>query len=158
MWESRIAWPAGPTLVCLVLLAGCDSGLRTDYGQLGLAEVRGSVTLDGTPLAGAVVIFEASDRTYSYGRTDSAGRYHLSFNSEKSGVLPGAKTVRIRTAGGLDEGESAPAEGEGNSGPGPQELVPACYNGQSKLQVTVAGRWQTFNFDLRSDCSTGSPP
>ena len=157
MLESRIAWPAGPPLVGLVLLAGCDSGLRTDYSQLGLAEVRGAVTLDGAPLAGAVVIFEASDRTYSYGRTDSAGRYHLMFNSEKSGVLPGAKTVRIRTAGGLGEAESATAESEDDSGSAPKERVPACYHGKSKLQVTVAGGSQTFNFDLLSDCSTDSP-
>ena len=56
-----------------LLLAGCSHPLATDYSKLGLVDVSGRVTLDGDPLAGATVLFEADDQTYSYGRTDASG-------------------------------------------------------------------------------------
>lgn len=146
----------GLSLSAVVLLAGCGSRRHADYSGLELVEVRGTVTLDGKPLRGAQVVFEAADRTYSCGRTDAAGRYQLAFNSEKSGVPPGVKIVRIRTLGAGDEDESAAPEGNDGSAASSGEMLPACYNSKSQLQVTVEGRSQTFNFDLKSDRSTQS--
>jgi hypothetical protein len=137
------------------LVAGCTVYPRADYRSLGLVEVSGIVTLDGQPLVGALVTFESPDRTFCYGTTDGKGRYRLMLNSEKSGVIPGEKRVRIRAAAPRDEAD-AWDEDDPEAGPGaarPEEAVPECYNRNSQLQVTVTGSDSAFNFDLTSDCS-----
>ena len=75
-------------------LAGCGG---PDVKRVPLVRVRGVVTLDGTPLEKAVVVFESADGSFSYAETDSRGRYDLWFDSQTRGVTPGAKTVRIST-------------------------------------------------------------
>ena len=137
------------TLSLSILLTGCGTAVRTDYAQLELVQVWGAVKLDGKPLAGGIVQFESQDQTYSFGQTDHGGRYHMMFNSERRGVTPGPKVVRIRTSGGLGEEESAPLEGEIPAVNQP-ELVPACYNMNSQLTITVGRRSQRIDFDLKS--------
>jgi hypothetical protein len=98
-------------LGCLLALSvgfGCRQGWEADYSNLGLVEVSGRITLDGTPVTESTVIFECPDKTYSFGTTDAQGNYSLMFNSEQSGALPGPKVVRIQS-GGSGEGESAPS-------------------------------------------------
>ncbi len=154
---QRQAW-AG-LIGLMVGMIGCG-GPRTDYSKVDLGEVQGTIQLDGEPLAEAVVIFESPDQTYSYAQTDEHGNYRLMFNSEKSGVTTGTKTVRIRTSGGLGEEAEASLEEEedgGEAGTAAPELVPACYNSNSQLQATVAGGSQTLDFELNSDCSTTGP-
>lgn len=147
---SRTAW----LIVCLFALTGCG-GVRTDYSKLDLATVQGTVTLDDQPLADAVVIFEATDHTFSFATTDESGGYRLMFNSEKAGVTPGPKIVRVRTIGGIgEEGSEEPGEDETTPAIAEGERVPACYNAQSKLNVTVTDGSQRFDFDLKMDCST----
>ncbi len=93
-----------------VLLAGCSATNEVDYGKVDLIQAGGTVTLDGTPLASAVVTFDNPETgTFSYARTDGTGKYTLQFDTEKSGVTPGQKIVQISTARtilGLD-GEEA---------------------------------------------------
>jgi hypothetical protein len=129
------AWLLGTLLV-----AGCSHQPRSDYAELPLADVRGRVTLDGQPLAGAHVVFEHEDWTFSYGRTDGHGRYRLMYNSEWPGVLPGRKVVRITTRSIGDDG----AEGEA------AERIPAEYNARSRLWASVHPGQQTRDFALRS--------
>ena len=152
-----------PMAVLAGLLIGCGGGATdADYGSLGLVSASGTVTLDGSPLAGATVQFEADDQTYSVGATDSNGYYSLQFNSEKSGVIPGRKTVRITTSSGGDSDDSSDGASEkdsdspaaGDAAKEASTAVPACYNRESKLTVEVTSSGTTFNFDLKSDCST----
>jgi len=138
-----------------VIMAGCGR-VGPDYSKVDLADVRGEVTLDGQPLVDAVVVFEAPDTTYSFGRTDSAGAYQLMFNSEKSGVTPGPKIVRIRTSGGLGEMSEEGAEDAEGSAKEPEQ-VPACYNSKSQLKATVESGAHSIDFHLKSDCSVTSP-
>ena len=144
---------------CLMSLSGCGGGPRADYSKLGLANVQGTVLFDGEPLAGAIVVFESPDQTYSYAQTDASGKYRLMFNSQKAGVTVGPKTVRIRTSGGLGEqGEETEATLEENQGVTSQsEILPACYNSSSQLQAEVIKGPQTLDFDLKSDCSVTGP-
>jgi hypothetical protein len=109
-----------------------------------------------------VVTFENEETgTMSFARTNSSGVYTLQFDSDKDGVTPGKKRVRfstVRTILGLrgEEGEEvgeASTEGSGEQG-AKQELVPECYNGKSTLTVEVTPDSTTFDFDLKSDCST----
>lgn len=135
----------------LLCVAGCSQSVGTDYSQLDLVDVSGTVTLDGQPLSGVTVAFESPEGTFSYGVTDEAGKYNLMFNSEKSGCLTGEKTVRIRF---VNDSES-PDDG-GDTEEGAAEVmdtpsqVPEQYNKQSTLKATVDADHTTFDFDLKS--------
>ncbi len=150
---------------CLAgLFVGCGVGPVTDYSQLGLVEVGGTVTLDGKPVDGAAVYFYAEDETYCFGVTDAAGRYDCMLNSEKSGITPGEKRVEISTASnplgdaaelfsdGIEAEEDPDARRVNNNG----EEIPACYNSNSTLTVIVSEAVRELNFGLKSDCSTPS--
>jgi hypothetical protein len=122
----------------------------TDYGSLDLAEVTGVVTLDGQPLAEAMVVFESADGTFATGTTDAAGSYEMMYNSEQAGVTKGAKTVRITMRPVASE-EALPTgdqPGAGSASTG--ELIPACYNRNSELRVVIDSDSHTFNFHLTS--------
>ena len=155
-WKKFFAY--GVVMMLSHLVASGCGGVKTDYSGLELQNVSGVVTLDGLPLADAVIKFEATDGTFSLGQTDASGNYRLMLNSEKSGVMPGPKVVRVTTVGGVGEetAEDGGAEGGAAATAGAQERVPPCYNRQSKLRANVE-RSATMNFDLKSDCSVTSP-
>jgi hypothetical protein len=141
-------------LACVI---GCgDTG--ADYSKVELLSVGGKVTLDGQPLAGAVVTFDAPDGQFAYGLTDAGGAYSLQLDSQKSGCTPGPKTVRISTARkiiGLNaaEGEGAAEVGEANpeaSKGAVAEKVPPRYNAKSELKADVSASQKTFDFALQS--------
>lgn len=125
------------------LLAGCSTSPRMDYAKAGLVQIGGVVKLGGAPLANALVIFENPENgTFSYARTDSAGRYALMFDSVQPGVTKGRKTVRIKTAGSFGEGDPDARSTGG------KELLPACYHSDSKLVVEVSAPSDHVDFEL----------
>ncbi len=146
--------------ICLQFIAGCGGVAPTaNYSTVTLLRVSGSVTLDGNPLPAAVVTFDAEDGQFSYGLTDSNGKFSLQFDSAKSGVTPGKKTVRISTTRKIlglnskEEGGGEDGGGEGESSktsPRPTELVPARYNQKSELSVEVSSSKKHFEFPLVS--------
>ncbi len=161
--------------ITLLIAVGCSPTNEIDYSKVNLVSVGGNVMLDGKPLAAAVITFEDPEAgTFSFARTDSSGDYTLQFDSQENGVILGKKVVEVSTvrnvlglAGedGDEEGEPPSEEGESSSEeaesgdesgaqPGKSEAVPACYNKESKLTVEVTTSTKTFNFDLKSDCST----
>ena len=158
--------------IALLLAIGCSATNEIEYGKVNLVSVSGNVMLDGKPLAAAVITFEDPETgTFSFARTDSSGDYTLQFDSQENGVIPGKKVVEVSTvrnvlglAGedGEEEGEQSSEEGDSSSEegdepaaqPGKSEAVPACYNRDSKLTIEVTSSTRTFNFDLKSDCST----
>ena len=130
---------AGILMLCL-LLAGCDSGPA-------LAPVVGTVTLDGSPLAGAEVEFQptAAGGSPSVGVTDAEGHYELRFTMNEKGALLGEHTVRIVMAEEDDD------EGGTGSDEGPSTArIPARYNTNSELKETVQKGKNTFDFLLES--------
>jgi hypothetical protein len=146
---------AGAALI-LVSTFGCNYGpSEVDYSQLGLVEISGIVTLDGEPLEGAGIFFhDRPNRRYSYGVTDSEGRYQLMLDTRQSGVMPGEKEVEITSAKNPAADPSADiGEGlddEGSAGPG-NEVVPAKYNTNTTLKYNVTVSDDSVNFDLKSD-------
>tara|TARA_R110002111_G_scaffold203713_2_gene268540 strand:- start:2209 stop:2682 length:474 start_codon:yes stop_codon:yes gene_type:complete len=140
------------TVCLLALISGCGGSINADYSQLDLIDVSGTVTLDGQPLPGATVAFEASDGTFSSGVTDEGGHFNLMFNTEKSGCLTGDKTVRIKVGGDLENPDEE-SEGENEQGRqvGSQIVIPAQYNKKSTLEVTVDADHRSFEFDLKSN-------
>ena len=133
----------------IVVVAGCSTRPSIDYASARFAEVTGTVTMDGQPLAGALVIFSSDDGRFSAGRTDGSGHYALRFNAEKLGVLPGPKIVRISTGmTASEEEEAAPRI----------ETIPARYNTESELTADVKpDAPQTFDFELSSEGEIEQP-
>lgn len=157
--QRKIHWSLQVILlVPLLSLQGCSTKPTAGYDSIELLQVSGDVTLDGQPLPGAVVTFEAEDGQFSYGLTDDSGSYRLQLDSDMEGVRPGKKIVRISTTRKIlglnaDEGsaetppdEAAPA-GEQDSG----ERVPAKFNSESALVAEVTPDQTTFDFDLQSN-------
>ncbi len=156
-WALAAIFALAVLPLAVLPLAGCgDSG--ADYSKVELLAVSGKVTLDGQPLADAVVTFDSPDGQFAYGLTDAGGGYSLRLDTEKSGCTPGPKTVRISTTRkiiGLNATESdVSAEvGEGNaeSGRGAvADKVPARYNAKSELKADVSASQRTFDFALQS--------
>jgi hypothetical protein len=147
---------------CLLFM-GCGGVTPTaDYSKLKLLNVSGVVTLDGKPLPAAVVTFDADDGQFSFGQTDSNGKFTLQLDSVKDGVTPGKKTVKISTTrkilglktkepgdGEAPAGEEGGGEGDAaKAGNRPKELVPARYNKKSELTVEVSSEKTHFEFSL----------
>lgn len=149
-------WSLTKALLFIVIIlsaSGCNDSIDADYSDLDLAKVTGTVTLDGKKLAGARVIFEASDTTYSYGITDDSGSYSLMFDSIKAGVLPGEKIVRITMGGMVNEGEAEDEDEDELDGAERSSTgitIPEKYNRESELTRVVESGSQTFDFDLNS--------
>jgi hypothetical protein len=136
------------------LLSGCGGPPAAGYGDLVAAH--GRVTLDGEPLAGAVVTFTGDDGQFAYGLTDESGRYALQVDSATKGVTPGRKTVRVSTTArvlGLNSDEEGGAESTERGGKkrAKRDRVPARYHADSDLTVLVTLDRSTYDFDLMSE-------
>lgn len=125
-------------------LLGCGGG-----GDLPeLAEVTGTVQMDGKPLPDATVMFVPADGRPSSATTDSNGNYTLQYNERASGAVPGKSRVMISTGKPGKENE------DGESEPGTPETVPMEYNIDTNLTFEVKpGTSNKADFTL-----TGSGP
>lgn len=134
--HSSLLAPLSPLLLALLVCLGCG----TSHVPLS-----GRVTLDDAPLAEALVAFvpETPGLLPLVARTDAEGRYVLHERPEKPGVAPGKYQVRIST---YSEGipDADPPE------PTIPERVPARYNRDTILIVTVEAGRAAADFDLRT--------
>jgi len=140
-------------IACLLLplalfAAGCQQGDRPELG-----EVQGVVTLDGSPLAGAILYFspEGGGRP-SQASTDTDGKYELVYIGTTKGAKAGKHKVRITTA----------YEGIDPTNPGKtvhhSEQVPAKYNQDTELIVDVLPEVNTHNFELKGRVAPKKKP
>lgn len=122
--------------ITLIGLVGCGSGS-------GVVPVSGTVTLDGEPLAGALVSFypQEEGKRFSTGTTDASGHYELVYTNDQKGAATGKHTVKITTA---------TVQGEGGPARAPKEKLPAKYNDASELTVDITSSSSSTNFDLQS--------
>jgi hypothetical protein len=120
-----------------LVLAGCG-GSRDD-----LARVRGTVKLDGQPLADALVEYvpQGEKGIVSMGRTNASGNYDVMATRTAAGASVGVNKVRITTYEILDEGGKQRVV---------KERVPTKYNSATELTVTVKPGGNKFDFDLSS--------
>ncbi len=77
-------------LLTLPLLTGCgDPGI-------GAIPVSGTVTVDGTPMEGVMVVFNPVEGTRAAsGRTDAEGKFSLTTEINGDGALPGEYKISI---------------------------------------------------------------
>ncbi len=147
---------------------GC-SGAEGDADRADVYETTGKITLDGKPLADAVVTFSPkADQPVAIGRTDSSGNYSLKTYEPDDGAAAGDFIVLVAkpTSGGsssmtLEEAHAAATSGE-PANPArshaqaaqnaPKSEVPEKYGlvDQSDLTATVAAEGENkFDFDLK---------
>ncbi|WP_417390531.1 carboxypeptidase regulatory-like domain-containing protein [Gimesia sp.] len=155
-----------------VYCLGCSGGDSVDLGT-----VSGVITMDGAPLPDAIVVFVPEKGNPSTGRTDTSGKYELSYLGDAKGAVVGSHSVKITTGeplgdtvdGDTDlanvdisnttEIETPPVESDGDltqSRPRPRpkkgdkDPIPAKYNSKTELKADVTGGDNTINFDLKS--------
>lgn len=132
---SRLTLPA--LAAGLFALAGCGSGGK-------YVPVSGTVTLDGKPLAGVMVLFQPvggdAGGVGSTARTDAAGWFTLeaSTATATSGAFVGKHTVRIATvppkgSSVADDSDAAAAKGKKAF----RDPVPEKYNTATTLTFDV---------------------
>jgi len=120
------------TVVAHVLLvtAGCGSG------GVSLAEVTGTVTVDGQPVPGLEVSFEpqGGEGGTSLGYTGADGRYELFYAGGKKGAVIGPHRVQVNPSE-MDEGDGL-------------VTIPPRYNAQSELNFEVKSGSNAFDIAI----------
>ena len=126
-------------------LTGCGGGLN-DQPELG--QVKGTVTMDGSPLAGVSVTFSPDSGRPATGKTDVAGNYELIYIRDTPGCKLGHNTVIISNSTEEDEMEQ---EGDDAvvSAKTDEKEIPDQYNNKTTLEADVQPGENTFNFDLK---------
>lgn len=132
-----------------VFLVGLFLALIGGCGKPGapLGTVRGTVTFDGAPLAGARVVFRPSEGRTSVGTTDQGGAYELTFTPSRKGALLGEHSVAItwESPDTKDADQRSPTDRSAAT-----VVVPARYNTQTTLSATVKPGENLIDFGLES--------
>ena len=129
-----------PVVALLLPLAiGCGGG------GADLSSVEGTVTLDGQPLANAIVNFEPAEggaaRSSYDGQTDAKGHYVLHATASQKGAELGDYTVHI----------TLPKLAKDDPNAKTAIKVPAKYNTQTTLTATVKQGKNKFDWPLTSN-------
>lgn len=123
-------------LLLAAALVGCSS-------EKSGGTVKGAITLDGQPVVAGQILFVSVDQsTPSAEGTITAGQF-------EAVVPPGEKRVEIRAPKitGKKKMYDTPDSPTVDT---VVELLPAKYNVNSELKLTVDGTSQEHNFDLQS--------
>jgi hypothetical protein len=137
-----------------VFLVGCSGGTG-DPNRPDTAPVTGVVTLDGKPVEGASVSFQAQEGQHSaFGQTNAEGRYQLTTFVSGDGAVPGKYVVTIRKTESV--GGNAVPQDDPNYGKQPlipptiKFIVPEKYSNPktSGLTATVSEGENDIPFEL----------
>lgn len=133
-------------VILCVAMGGCNRAVDVPKSQT--LPVKGTVTLDGKPLAGAQVMFMTGDPPSLFaGTTDSSGAYQL---QGRGSSLQGECKVTVSQFLKPDGAPLAPGETPADTGAA--EQLPAKYSqfDQTTLSATVGAEGGTFDFALES--------
>lgn len=129
--------------ICLIGLMACCLSIMGCGGEMKVAPVSGTVTLDGAPLDGVSVVFEPQDGGRpSFGVTDQSGRYTLDYSMHEQGAEVGPCIVKVSTP--------QPDESDDDGGEPVKrvpEKVPARY-ATDPIVVTVEPKSNTIDIPL----------
>lgn len=138
--------------VILLSLPGC--GGPSDQPDLG--QVSGTVTFDGKPLSGIVVVFQPENGRPARGRTDAAGKYELTYIRNTRGTKVGHNRVEIAPSEEDDASVETEVDPDAPAARRPAKFksgkprIPARYNIRSELEADVQPGENTFDFELTS--------
>ncbi len=121
-------------LLCLAGLAGCGGS------DVSIGTVAGIVTLDGSPIRGATVIFSPNGGRPSSGETDDEGHYNLRYKAGVMGALIGSHKVRVATLQLNADGRVVR-----------EEEIPAKYNMKTSLTKEVKSGFNKINLELLTE-------
>lgn len=125
----RAAWG---WLVAASLVVGCGQTSEP------LAQVEGTILLDGRPLPNAIVEFQPEGKGRpSVGETGPDGKYKLRYSKNQAGARIGSHKVMITTFSPSGDGKF-------------RERVPAIYNSATTLIRQVEGSSNWLDFDLQT--------
>lgn len=127
-------------MTLLYLGVGCNGG---NQGP-ALVPVRGTITLDGKPAGGVVVVFHPADGTKGQGgdaQTDLEGRYELKTRGTQRGIAAGQYAVTCSLASGVDGAAAAPSQAPPRQYSDPQTTT---------LKATVPPEGAELDFPLKS--------
>lgn len=143
----------GVSGLSLSVAGGC--GGKSDAGLPKLVPVSGTVTLDGKPLAGAMVSFlpvGATRGRMCYGATGADGRYELIYDDKHKGAPEGEFAV-LCNKWVMPNGSDFPRDSKVSPmDSGARELLPPRYSldGTSELKATVPAGGGKIDFKLTS--------
>lgn len=120
------------SVLLLALMAGCGD----DTPPLG--EVTGTVTLDGEPLEGVIVVFKPEVGRPATGTTDAQGKYTLEYIYEVPGCKVGPNKVFLEWPLGATNAKALPTR----------------YTSASELSAEVKDGSNTIDLKLESDANT----
>lgn len=129
----------------VAVVAVCFGIIGCGSSGPALGEVTGQVSLDGQPLADAVLAFQPVGMTKgspSFAKTDASGKYRLEYAEAKFGAVPGTHLVRITTERFYTDESGKDAE--------TKERLPAIYNSKSEETREVKPGENQFDFALNS--------
>lgn len=133
---STVVRPGKFWFLAAALLIGCGKS------DIPLAQVEGTIILDGAPLANATVEFQPADGKAkgrpSIGETGPDGKYKLRFSKDQWGAAVGRHKVMITTFS---------PEGDGKF----RDRVPAIYNSHTTLVREVEKKQNWLDFNLQSN-------
>ena len=124
----------GAVLFSLILLAGCDGGLKR-------VPMSGKVTYAGQPVADGQIRFVPESGTEMPITTEPIveGRYNT---KSSGGVPPGVYLVAILAYHPDDPIPTGPGA------PQRRQLLPAKYNNRSELEITIKEGQKGFDYDF----------
>jgi hypothetical protein len=133
-----------PAVLGVLLAVGCGPG---GYASA----VNGVVTLDGKPLAGAVVTFHPDDKgPVAHGVSTDDGAYFVKTGANRIGLAPGDYRVTV----------FALAESGGPPGSTPRLLTPSRYSERAKtpLRFSIEAGRTEIDLPLESTADASQSP
>lgn len=111
-------------------------------GQPELVDVTGTITMEGSPVKGALVQFSPGSGRPSTALTNAEGFYELRYSESEKGALVGRHTVSITL------GRPPVTRGGKTVQPAVPEKIPAKYNSSTTLTADVEPAHRQFDFQL----------
>jgi hypothetical protein len=121
----------GVATFLLSVVAGCGGPDRPPMGY-----VSGTITMDGEPLVGVIVVMKPESGRMATAKTDSRGHYDIEYTMGEKGTKIGPNTVSFEWPLGAEA----------------TKPIPLKYTaGKSEVTLDVKKGRQTFDLDLESE-------
>jgi hypothetical protein len=141
--SQHLRGPAALLLVFpLVVLAGCGYGSH--------APVRGSVTLDGTPVDGGAIVFIPQGDSGQSGQGNAGGEIVGGKYALEGAKAPPPGKYLVQIIWNKKTGRQVPSNDPPNTIDETVQVIPAAYNANSTLTREIKAGQNTYDFELKS--------